>query len=137
MRVAPCAWVMDCGFYAKTGMWPAVSKERVRLSTEVTHNHPEGIKVALETADDIFMARFFFEGYHLDYDQPINNNPAECKRRIKTHIERAYGYDLSRTLDEIRPTYGIPEWIRDKTYSYLDDTLKDVLRRWDREIPRR
>ena len=22
MRVSPCAWVMDCGFYARTGMFP-------------------------------------------------------------------------------------------------------------------
>lgn len=22
MRVSPCAWVMDCGFCARTSMWP-------------------------------------------------------------------------------------------------------------------
>lgn len=26
--------------------------------------------------------------------------------------------------------YGIPDWIKDKAYSYLDEPLKDVLRRW-------
>ena len=30
--------------------------------------------------------------------------------------------------------YGIPEWIKDKAYSYLDDPLKDVLRRWKKLI---
>ena len=45
MRVSPCAWVMDCGFCARTGMWP--NYDLVRLSASVTHNHPEGIKGAL------------------------------------------------------------------------------------------
>jgi hypothetical protein len=22
MRVSPCAWVMNCGYYARTGCWP-------------------------------------------------------------------------------------------------------------------
>ena len=43
MRVSPCAWVMDCGFYERTGMWSS-SRELASLSAEVTHNHPEGIK---------------------------------------------------------------------------------------------
>ena len=45
MRVSPCAWGMDCSFYARTGMWPS-SRELASLSAEVTHNHPEGIKGA-------------------------------------------------------------------------------------------
>ncbi len=28
--------------------------------------------------------------------------------------------------------YGIPEWIQDKAYSYLDEPLKEVLRRWEK-----
>ena len=27
--------------------------------------------------------------------------------------------------------YGIPNWIKDKTYSYLDEHLKDVVMRWE------
>ena len=27
--------------------------------------------------------------------------------------------------------YGIPDWIRDKAYSYLDEPLKAVLQRWN------
>lgn len=57
MRVSPCAWVMDCGFCARTGMWP--NRDLARLSASVTHNHPEGIKGALAVCDAIFMARFF------------------------------------------------------------------------------
>lgn len=30
--------------------------------------------------------------------------------------------------------YGIPDWIKEKTYTYLDEPLKDVLRRWETEI---
>ena len=42
MRVSPCAWVMDCGFCARTGMTPS-TRELARLSAEVTHNHPEEV----------------------------------------------------------------------------------------------
>ena len=130
----------------------------------------------MATADAIFMCRYYFGGDGSD-------NPAEIKRLIKEHIEKEYGYDLSKTLDEIRPTYrfnetcqdtvpqaivaflestdfedairnaislggdsdtlaaitgsiaeaayGIPDWITDKVYTYLDEPLKDVLRRWE------
>ena len=30
--------------------------------------------------------------------------------------------------------YGIPDWIKDKAYTYLDEPLKDVLRRWEQEV---
>lgn len=104
MRVSPCAWLMSCGFAARTGLWP--ERNRARLSAEVTHDHPEGIKGALAVADAIFMCRYYFGGYYGDYEEPINNDPTECKRRIREHIEQEYGYDLSKTLDEIRPDYS-------------------------------
>ena len=178
MRVSPCAWTMDCSFCARTGAWPT-SRALARLSAEVTHNHPEGVKGAMATSDAIFMCRYYLGGDGSD-------NPAEIKRRIKEHIEKEYGYNLSKTLDEIRPTYrfnetcqdtvpqaiivflestdfedairnaislggdsdtlaaitgsiaeaayGIPDWIKDKTYTYLDEPLKDVLRRWEQEV---
>lgn len=186
MRVSPCGWTMDCGFCARTGMWPSNGRARASLSAEVTHNHPEGIKGAMATADAIFLCRYYFGGYCGDYEMRINDNPSECKRRIREHIEKEYGYDLSQTLDEIRPSYrfnetcqntvpqaiiaflestefedairnaislggdsdtlaaitgsiaeaayGIPDWIKDKAYSYLDEPLKDVLRRWKQHI---
>jgi ADP-ribosylglycohydrolase len=31
--------------------------------------------------------------------------------------------------------YGIPQKIRDKAISYLDEPLKDVLRRWRKQFP--
>ena len=179
MRVSPCAWRLD----ATTDELPPEGKRLAQLSSEVTHNHPEGIKGAMATADAIFMCRYFFSGYASDNGQTNSDNPEEIKRRIKEHIEKEYGYDLSKTLDEIRPTYrfnetcqdtvpqaivaflestdfedairnaislggdsdtlaaitgsiaeaayGIPEWIKDKVYTYLDEPLKDVLRRWE------
>ena len=30
--------------------------------------------------------------------------------------------------------YGIPDWIKKKAYTYLDESLKDVLRRWEKEV---
>lgn len=32
--------------------------------------------------------------------------------------------------------YGIPDWIKGEAYSYLDEPLKDVLRRWKKFISR-
>ena len=180
MRVSPCAWVMDCGFCARTGMWP--NRDLARLSASVTHNHPEGIKGALAVCDAIFMARFYFGGWNIEYSNPIDSDPDECKRRIKEHIENEYGYDLSMSLDEIRKNYefdetcqgsvpqaivaflestnfedairnaisiggdsdtiaaitgsiaeaayGISEDMKEMALSYLDEPLKDVLRRW-------
>lgn len=107
MRVSPCAWVMDCGFCARTGIWP--SRDLVRLSASVTHNHPEGIKGALAVCDAIFMARFYFRGWYIEYSTPIDSDPDERKRRIKEHIENEYGYDLSMSLDSIRKDYEFDE----------------------------
>jgi len=53
-----------------------------------THNHPEGIKGAQATALAIFEARY-----------------AMSRSAIKTDLEDRFGYNLLRTLDEIRPTY--------------------------------
>ena len=58
-------------------------------SAECTHNHPEGIKGAQATALCIFMAR-------------NGATPSDIKQRI----EQDYGYDLSLTIDEIRPRYS-------------------------------
>ena len=59
-----------------------------RLTAEVTHNHPEGIRGAEATASAIFLAR-----------------TGNSKEEIKGYIISEFGYDLSRTCDEIRPTY--------------------------------
>lgn len=133
MRVSPCAWMMDCGFSARTGLWPSNGRACAKRSAEVTHNHPEGIKGALAVADAIFMCRYYFGGFYGDYQMPINDNPPEIKRRIKAHIEEEYGYDLSRSLDEIRHNYdfdvscqgSVPQAIR----AFLESTdFEDAIR---------
>ncbi len=61
---------------------------QARLSAEVTHNHPEGIKGAQATALAVFLAR-----------------TGQDKAAIKDQITQRFGYDLERSLDSIRPTY--------------------------------
>ena len=56
---------------------------------EVTHNHPEGIKGAQATAAAIFMAR-----------------TGSTKKEIRRFITDTFGYNLDRSCDDIRPTYG-------------------------------
>lgn len=79
MRVSSVGWLYDT--LDRT-------REVARLTAEVTHNHPEGVKGAEATASAIFMAR-----------------NGKSKEEIKQYIIDEFGYDLSRTLDEIRPEY--------------------------------
>ena len=59
-----------------------------RMSAEVTHNHPEGVKGAESVASAIWLAR----NWH-------------SKTQIKNYIQREFGYDLDRKVDDIRKTY--------------------------------
>jgi ADP-ribosylglycohydrolase len=111
MRVSPCAWMMNCGFCARTGMWPSNGREGAKLSAAVTHNHPEGIKGAMAVTDAIFMLRYYVGGYHNteDYATHKDYSMDELKAKVKEHVEQEYGYNLNRSLDEIRPTYKFNE----------------------------
>lgn len=111
MRISPCAWVMNCGFYGRTGCWPSNGWECVTKSAEVTHNHPEGVKGAQATAAAIFLSRFYAEGHAFDYCTPWSLE--ELKAEMKKLIESNLGYNLSQTLDEIRPTYRFNESCQD------------------------
>lgn len=133
MRVSPCAWMWDCGFTARTGMYPTNAMNMTELSSAVTHNHPEGIRGAMATAEAIFLCRFYFGGYCFDYDRPINDDPDECRKRVKEGIERRYGYDLSRKLDDIRPTYRFNETCQETVpqaiIAFLESTdFEDAIR---------
>jgi ADP-ribosylglycohydrolase len=66
------------------------------FSAEVTHNHPEGIKGARAVADCIMWMLF---------GRKVYRDVEKQKSRLRGFIEERYGYDLSRTLTEIRPTY--------------------------------
>lgn len=63
-----------------------------RRSAEVSHNHPEGIKGAQATAAAIFLAR---------HGSPKND--------IRAHITSHFGYDLSFSIEQIRPYYRFDE----------------------------
>lgn len=63
--------------------------EHAKLSAECTHNHPEGVKGAQATALAIFLAK----------------NGAG-KDDIRREISTRFDYNLSRSLDDIRPDYG-------------------------------
>lgn len=107
MRVSPCAWVADS---------LEQTQKLAKLSAIVTHDHPEGVKGALATADAIYLAR-----------------TGASKEEIRNHVEANYRYDLSRTVEEIRPTYkfeiscakSVPESI----ICFLDaDDFEDTIR---------
>lgn len=79
MRVSTVGWAYDT--------LEEVEKY-AKISAEISHNHPEGIKGAQATASAIFLSR---TGATLD--------------DIRSHVCGHYGYDLSRTPEEIRPGY--------------------------------
>ena len=83
MRVSPVA------LYA-TSLEEAL--ELARKTANVTHNHPEGIKGALSVAECVFISK---EAKDIE----------TAKEEIRRTIPQKYGYDLDRTLDEIRPNY--------------------------------
>ena len=111
MRVSPVAWLFDD---------LDMVQRMARLSAAVTHNHPEGIKGAEATASAIFLAR-------------TGSTKAEIKAEIKAYIEENYGYDLSRTCDEIRPNYyhveSCQETVPEAITAFLEgDSFVDVIR---------
>ena len=79
MRVSSAGWLYD----TLDETW-----RKARLTAEVTHNHEEGIKGAECTACVIFLAR-----------------NGKSKEEIREFVTSVFGYDLSRTCDEIRPGY--------------------------------
>ena len=107
MRVSPVAWFAgsldEC--------------EKLAAATaEVTHDHPEGIKGAEATASAIFLAR-----------------TGSGKEEIRRYIVREFGYDLSRTCDEIRPAYrhveSCQETVPEAITAFLEGNgLENVIR---------
>ncbi len=62
--------------------------DEAQRSAAITHDHPEGIKGAQATALATFLAR-----------------KENSKQTIKQAIVEYFGYDLDRSLEQIRPTY--------------------------------
>ena len=111
MRVSPVA------LYANTIQ---EALELARITAIVTHNHPEGVKGALAVAECVFICR---EAKDIE----------TAKEEIRRTISQKYGYNLDRTLDEIRPDYkfdvscqgSVPEAI----IAFLESTsLEDCAR---------
>ena len=87
MRTSAVGWMFDT----------LEETERIAaLQAGITHDHPEGIKGAQAVSAAIFMAR-----------------NGMSKDAIKLYIENKYGYDLSKTCDEIRPYYKYNESCQD------------------------
>ena len=107
MRVSPVAWLYDD---------LSTVRRMARLSAAVTHNHPEGIKGAESTAAVIFLGR-----------------TGHSKAEIRAYVEREFGYDLSRTCDEIRPGYrhveSCQQTVPEAITAFLEGTdFEDVIR---------
>lgn len=113
MRVSPI------GLFAES---ETETLQLARITANVTHNHPEAIKGAEAVALAVFLNK---------------RNTAislESRKKItKSRIESQFGYNLNRTLDEIRPTYqfdvsckgSVPEAI----IAYLEsESIEDCVR---------
>ena len=107
MRVSSAGWLYDS---------IGETRRHARLSAEVTHNHPEGIKGAEATAAAIYMAR-----------------TGSDKDEIRRYITDEFGYDLSRSCDEIRPAYHHVETCQQTVHqaitAFLEgEDFEDVIR---------
>lgn len=90
--------------------------DHAKRSAECTHNHPEGIKGAQATALAVFLAR-----------------QGADKETVRREVAQRFGYDLSRSIDGIRPGYradltcqgSVPEAI----IAFLDsESFEDAVR---------
>lgn len=87
-----------------------------KRSAAITHNHPEGIKGAQAVAAAAFMA-----------------GRGASKAEIRTYIARTFGYDLNRSIAEIRPLYEFTEScqgsVPEAIIAYLESTdFEDAIR---------
>lgn len=113
MRVSPVGLFADSESEARS---------LASLTAAVTHNHPEGIKGAEAVAVAVFTNR-----HHAS--MPLDFR----KKMTKLRVEQLFGYNLDRTLDEIRPSYkfdvscqgSVPEAI----IAYLEsESIEDCVR---------
>ena len=115
------SWGNGSAMRASFAGWAAQSLEEAlllgKLSAEVTHNHPEGIKGAQAIAAGIYLLR-----------------SGKSKAEVREYLSQMY--DLNFTLDEIRPTYrfevscqkSVPQAINAFLEAEdFEDTLKNAL----------
>ena len=100
MRVSSVGWLYDS--LSRT-------REVARWTAEVTHDHPEGMKGAETVASAIYLGRM-----------------GHSKEEIKDYITQEFGYNLTRTLDEIRPNYSMdatcPGSVPEAIIAFLEST---------------
>ena len=107
MRVSGAGWIYDT--LSRT-------REVARATAEVSHNHPEGIKGAECTAAVMFLAR-----------------TGVSKENIKEYVIKEFGYNVSKTVDELRPLHHHEESCMDALPKALisffeGDSYEDVVR---------
>ncbi len=107
MRVSPVGFAFDTV--------EEVLREAKR-SAEFSHDHPEGIKGAQATALAVFLAR-------TEWDMDL----------IRSEISAIFGYDLTRTVETIRPGYCHDEscqrTVPEAIIAFLDSTsYEDAIR---------
>ena len=107
MRVSSAGWLYDT---------LEETRRIAAITAAVTHNHPEGIKGAEATASAIFLAR-----------------TGSSKEEIRDYIVKEFGYDLSRSCDEIRPSYhhveSCQETVPEAITAFLEgEDFEDVIR---------
>lgn len=107
MRVSAVGWLYDS--LART-------REVARATAEVSHNHPEGIKGAECTAAVMYLAR-----------------TGATKEVIKDYVDREFGYDMSKKVDELQPLHVHKETCMDALpkalISFIEgESYEDVIR---------
>lgn len=107
MRVSAAGWLYDS--IERT-------REVAKATAEVSHNHPEGIKGAECTAAVMFLAR-----------------TGASKDEIREYVTKEFGYDISVTVDEMRPLHRHDETCMDALPKALisffeGDSYEDVVR---------
>ncbi len=107
MRVSAAGWLYDS---------LEETRRMAALTACVTHDHPEGLKGAEAAAGAIFLAR-----------------TGASKDEIRAYLTQKIGYDLSRSCDEIRPTYrhveSCQETVPEAATAFLEgEDFEDVIR---------
>jgi ADP-ribosylglycohydrolase len=114
------SWGNGAAMRVSSAAWLATSFEEcmelAKASAAVTHNHPEGIRSAQAVAAAIYAG---LSGWD--------------RRDIRAFIERAFGYDLSATTDELMlPSYfELKAWIsipKAMTCAFEAETVEEAIR---------
>lgn len=121
MRVSPCAWAVPLYQFFHEGIEDV--EHLAERSAAVTHNHPEGIKGAVTVARAIYLMRY----------GKARNAVEEYKEIVRNETEERFGYDLTRTIDEIRLTYRFNEscqgTVPEAIIAFLESTdFEDAIR---------